>query len=180
MKQELLQNNYIVIKNFIEKDRALFMAKEFKTFCNMNNVKGDAQIAESNSFYNFNLFLELLCEKTPEVSNIAGVTVLPTYSYARVYFENSNLFPHTDRPACEISLSVHLDGDVYWPFFIKTPSQEIKELDLDIGDAVMYLGCKAEHWRDIFKPRQSKDYTQVFLHYVDSNGLNKNHYFDKS
>jgi hypothetical protein len=81
------------------------------------------------------------------------------------------------RPACEISVTVHLDGDERMEFGIKKPNGEDVQLDLNIGDAVLYLGSEAEHWRE--GPYQGKNYTQVMLHYVRSNGKNAWAFFDK-
>ena len=43
------------------------------------------------------------------------------------------------------------------------------------GDAMIYLGCIAPHWRDRFF---GKEYIHSFLHYVRSDGMLDN-YFDK-
>ena len=49
-------------------------------------------------------------------------------------------------------------------------------LTLNVGDAAIYLGCEVEHWREEFKG----DYQfQAFLHYVDKEGKNTEHYMDK-
>lgn len=177
MNQYLERDNFIYIKNFITPERATELAKEFKTFAKSSNLEGDPQIPESSAAYNYVGFLELLCEKTPEVSKFLGETALPTYSYARVYHHGGTLAPHTDRPACEISLTVNLSRDTEWPIFIKKPDGEEISLNLEPGDAMMYLGCEAVHWRETF---QGQEYVQVFLHYVRSRGKNSFAYFDKS
>jgi predicted 2-oxoglutarate/Fe(II)-dependent dioxygenase YbiX len=177
MNSHLERDNFIYISNFISPERAYELAKEFKFFVNHTNRVGDSQIEESNSAYDYVGFLELLCEKTPEVSGFLGETVLPTYSYARVYHNGAELKKHTDRPACEISLTLHLGGDAEWPISIKKPNGEEVSLNLKSGDAMMYLGCEAEHWRDQFK---GTEFIQVFLHYVKSRGKNSFAYFDKS
>jgi len=167
MNQQILDNNYIYIPNFISVDRARELANRFTNFCVTNNLEGDTQAENSHSAYNYIDFLELLCEKTPEVSKFLGESVLPTYSYARVYKEGSDLQHHVDRDACEISLTLHLAGDTDWPIYIKKPNGETAKLSLNSGDAMMYLGCDADHWRDQF---EGSRYVQVFLHYVRSRG----------
>jgi hypothetical protein len=42
---------------------------------------------------------------------------------------------------------------------------------------MLYLGCVADHWRDT--PFSGQNYSQLFLHYVRSNGSNAWAYFDK-
>jgi len=176
MNTLLTENNYIYIPNFISEASAKVMASNFKNYCKNNNISGDEQAPNSFSEYNFIDFLELLCEKSPIVSQIIGETVLPTYSYARVYKDGSVLKKHNDRDACEISLTIHLDGDKEWPIYIETPNGEEVELILKPGDAMLYLGCVADHWRNQFLGRE---YVQVFLHYVKSRGDKSYAYFDK-
>jgi Rps23 Pro-64 3,4-dihydroxylase Tpa1-like proline 4-hydroxylase len=176
MNKKLIENNYIVLSNFISKERSSDLSFEFLKFCKENNLEGDTQAPNSFSTYNYTPFLELLCEKTPEISSAIGEVVLPTYTYARVYKNGSELLRHTDRDACEISLTLHLHGDSVWPIWIETPSGEHKSVDLNPGDAMVYLGRTAPHWRDKY---DGEYYTQVFLHYVRSRGDCAYAYFDK-
>lgn len=177
MNIDLEKNNFLYIQNFISPERAVELSREFKNFAIQTQRQKDIQAEFSKSAYDYIGFLELLCEKTPEVSKFIGETVLPTYTYARVYEEGSILEKHKDRPACEISITLHLSGDEGWPIYIKKPNGEEVSLNLKSGDAMLYLGCDAEHWRNQF---QGKEYIQVFLHYVKSRGKNSYAYFDKS
>jgi Rps23 Pro-64 3,4-dihydroxylase Tpa1-like proline 4-hydroxylase len=176
MKKTLIENNYIVLPNFISKERSSNLSFEFLTHCKENDLCGDEQAPNSFSKYNYVSFLELLCEKTPEISSAIGETVLPTYTYARVYKNGSELLRHTDRDACEISVTLHLHGDSTWPIWIETPSGEQRSVDLNPGDAMIYLGRTAPHWRESYS---GEYYTQVFLHYVKSRGDCSYAYFDK-
>ena len=175
MNQKLLDNNYIIIPNFISSYRANKLKDEFVEFSQKNNIEGDDQIPSSSSYYNYISFLELLCEKTPEVSEILEETVLPTYTYSRVYKNGSVLKKHSDRDSCEISLTVHLGADKPWLIWIKTPEGEDHSVELGPGDAMMYRGTIAEHWRDEYV---GEEYVQVFLHYVRSRGECAYTYFD--
>jgi hypothetical protein len=176
MNKNIIKDNFIYIPNFITPERSYELAKRFTKFCKENKLPGDGQIPESHSAYNYIDFLELLCEKTPEVSRFLGETVLPTYTYARVYHKGSVLERHRDREACEISLTLHLGGDSEWPIFIQKPNGEEVELNLHKGDAMLYRGDIADHWRDKF---EGKEYVQVFLHYVRSRGDNNWAFFDR-
>ena len=49
-------------------------------------------------------------------------------------------------------------------------------IDMEPGDAVIYLGCEIEHWREEFN---GDWHAQTFLHYVDKNGSNKEWVKDK-
>jgi predicted 2-oxoglutarate/Fe(II)-dependent dioxygenase YbiX len=176
MNEILIKNNYVIIPNFISEERSEDLRIEFASHCEKYNISGDTQIPESHSEHNYISFLELLCEKTPEVSKILGETVLPTYAYSRIYKNGAELFPHTDRDACEISLTLHLGGDNSWPIWIETPTGEKRNVNLNPGDAMLYLGKLASHWREKY---QGEIYTQVFLHYVRSRGDYSYAYFDK-
>ena len=175
MIDSILDNNYLYIPNFIDLVRAKDLADEFYIYTEKNNSPGDKQVPNSSCESNFIDHLELLCEKTPEISKIIGETVLPTYTYARVYRHGAVLKKHTDREACEISVTLHLDGDEEWPIFIETPSGNAVSINLKVGGAMLYLGHTAPHWRTAFGGQK---YTQVFLHYVRGRGDNARAFFD--
>jgi len=173
---ELLKNHYLVIPNFIDPKEAKRLEREFHITDEMYEFPGDPQAPHSSSVYNYLPALELLANKTPEVSKIIGETVLPTYVYSRIYRKGDELTKHTDRPACEISMTLHLGGDKPWAIWITTSEGKDRCVNLNPGDAMMYLGCIAPHWRDTF---EGTNYTQFFLHYVRSRGMNGEAVFDK-
>lgn len=177
MNEQLEQNNFLLVPNFISQERANFLQQEFYKLEQIGQCKKDDQVPNSPATYNFKPFLELLCQKTNEVTNLIEEQVLPTYSYARIYKNGEVLNRHRDRPACEISLTIHIGGDTPWDISIQKPSGEEVNLNLNTGDAMLYLGCAADHWRNI--PFTGQNYSQVFLHYVRSNGPNTWAYFDK-
>ena len=176
MNIDLKTNNYTVVRNFIGEERALRLGSEYIRYCKENEVAGDEQSLTSFSVHNYLPFLELLCEKTPEVSEIVGETVLPTYTYSRVYHKNGDLKRHKDKDECEISLTLNLFADRQWDIWIETPSGEKRNVTLGPGDAMFYHGCDATHWRE---PYEGEFYVQAFLHYVYSRGSRVNSYFDK-
>ncbi len=178
MNNELIKNHFLVIPGFIIPKNAVYLAQLLKGLRYTGTYKGDDQVPNSNVFSDAIVTLELLTQKTPEVSRILGEFLLPTYSYARIYHKGAVLAPHTDRAACEISLTVHLDSDKPWDFWIDKPNGERKYINLNPGDAVMYLGCLALHGRR--DQYEGEEYTQVFLHYVRSRGPNAWAYFDKT
>ena len=174
-KEELWSKNYTVIPGFLDSCSAKELSDEFREFADRENLPGDSQSESSQSVYNYLPFLEILCQKCPEVSIAIGETVLPTYTYARVYKNGAVLKGHTDRDACEISLTVNLDGDQEWPIWIETPDGKEVRVSLNPGDAMIYLGCTARHWREEYK---GDWYTQCFLHYVRSRGDKVHSVFD--
>lgn len=179
MNNSLLTNNYFVIDNFIDAERALFLGKQFQSDCMKypHLFQLDEQCPYSPAMYNYPYFLELLIEKIPDITEIVGELVYPTYSYARNYINNDELKPHTDRNACEISVTLNLYNDgVSWPIYFTKPDGTVNGIDIKAGQAVVYLGCQSQHWRRKFT---GQEYVQVFLHYVKARGNNRHYYFDK-
>ena len=121
----------------------------------------DEQIPNTYSIYGDPVFDTLLMKVLPIMNKETGLEVVPTYSYARIYKKGDILHKHKDRPSCEISTTLNLGGDP-WPIFL-----EGEQVDLNIGDMLIYEGCKLEHWRDKF---EGENCGQVFLHYNDANG----------
>lgn len=177
MNQQLEQNNFLFVPSFISVERAQVLQQKFYELEQNNQCTKDSQAPNSPAVYNFKPFLELLCQKVNEVTDLIEEQVLPTYTYARTYKNGEVLARHRDRPACEISLTLHIGGDANWSIGIQKPNGEEVELDLNKGDAMLYLGCTADHWRATSFSGQN--YSQVFLHYVRSNGPNAWAYFDK-
>ena len=176
MHLKIIKNNYLYVPGFITPDMAFDLSKEFKEHCVKFNLQGDPQAPNSHSMYDFMPFVRLLVEKVPEVSELLGEKVLPTYTYARVYKEDSELLRHRDRPACEISITLNLSKDKDWPIYFQRPDGFETSIELSPGDAVMYLGCKSDHWRKKF---EGQECIQLFMHYVRSYGNKSWAYFDK-
>lgn len=176
MQLQIIQNNYLHVPTFISRDEAFKLSKDFKEHCIKFNLNGDPQAPNSHAMYDFIPFVRLLVEKVPEVSDLLGEKVLPTYTYARVYKENSELIRHRDRSACEVSLTLNLSKDIDWPIYFQRPDKSETSIELNSGDAVMYLGCQADHWRNKF---EGQECVQLFMHYVRSYGSKSWAYFDK-
>jgi uncharacterized protein YceK len=66
---------------------------------------------------------------------------LPTYTYARVYTPGAILSRHTDRDACEISITLNLNQDTKWPIWIKKPIKFYRAGDIiKDGDNAKSIG----------------------------------------
>ena len=191
------ENKYSVIKNAISTEladfcyqyflnkrkvaRYLFDEKYISGFTEYFGVWNDQQIPETYSHYS-DIVMETLLEKVkPIMEKESEISLIETYSYARIYKKGDELKRHKDRYSCEISTTMNLGGDD-WPIFLEPSGEESKdgiELKLEAGDMLMYRGCDLEHWRE---PFQGKDCGQVFLHYNDASGKDaeKNKYDGRS
>jgi len=177
MNQQFVDNNYLYVPGFVSAQEADNLAQEFFIAQQNGQFKLDPQCPSSPSFYNLLPCIKMLVKKVPQVSELCGEDVLPTYAYGRIYSKGEVLKRHRDRDACEISftLNLHQSGEP-WPIWVQKPNGEEISINLKPGDAMMYLGCEADHWREAFKGQFC---VQVFLHYVRANGNRSYAYFDK-
>ena len=81
---------------------------------------------------------------------------------------------HVDRPACEISATLCIKKKEDWPITLQSNEKEIS-IELEEGDMIVYNGLNIPHWRDAYTGDR---HYQIFLHYVDENGPNKDQYLD--
>jgi hypothetical protein len=177
MNLSLEQNNYLYVPNFLTAQEADELAQAFFIAQRDGKLNLDTQCPSSPAIYNLIPCVKVLVKKAPQVGELCGEDVLPTYVYGRIYSKGEVLARHRDRDACEISLTVNLQKDeTDWPIWIQKPNGEEVSINLKPGDAMMYLGCTADHWRESY---QGNMQTQVFFHYVRANGQRAYAYFDK-
>ena len=154
----------------------------------------DTQIPNTYSCYG-DMFMETLMMKVlPVMQQQTDLRLIPTYTYTRAYKKGDILHRHKDRPSCEISTTINLGGDP-WSIFIdptgadnimsgretttvvKPNAPEGVEVQLGVGDMLVYSGCELEHWR---KPFEGNLCVQTFLHYNHADGrFAENNKFDK-
>jgi len=179
---------YEVVENALNKETCKLLDVQFELLkkrtyyydkINESNVSAfrDTQVENGFSVYSPLIFDSLLLHLQPTMERVTGKKLLPSYTYARIYYKDADLKIHTDRPSCEYSATITLDIDkTPWEIFFKDFNGECKELVLNVGDMCAYQGTKLEHWRDPYKEdRQS----QVFIHYVDAEGEYKKHIYDR-
>lgn len=175
------ENGYCLVKNFLPKDVALFLSDYLKVRREIKIANGDrtsdGQIPDASCVFSEEPVLEALyLQYTEKMKQVTGLDVLPTYIYARIYQNGNELYPHKDRPSCEISATIKLDEseEYTWPICIEGGS-----FDLDVGDAVIYRGCDVLHWRDKCQADEGYFLSQMFMHFIDKNGPYLEHVFDK-
>ncbi len=121
---------------------------------------------------------ELLESLVPEIEQVTQRPLFPTYSFFRIYRAGNDLKRHTDRPACEFSVSLNLGyrAPASWPLWVEGPLGA-RSAVLEPGDAVVYRGIECPHWRESF---DGEFVAQLFLHYVDQEGPHAEWRFDKN
>ena len=201
--------SYQIIRNAISPELAQFCHKYFtlkaKVFKRMLEKKtvspyitfmgtfNDPQVPNSYAHYADIVMETLLIDMQKKMQDETGLDLVPTYSYARIYYKGNALTRHKDRPSCEISTTMNLGGDM-WPIYIDPTGEDNIEyitesnskiitekahpgikVDLNPGDMLIYKGHDLEHWREIF---DGDICTQVFLHYnnIGSDWSEKNEF----
>ena len=137
----------------------------------------EQQVNGSYSVYNNPNYRNLHRLIKQSLQNILNIDLHPTYFFERFYYAGQELVKHTDRPECEISvtLQVSSNSDESWPIYFMCPDSTTKTVSMKNGDAVIYKGCDIEHWREPFR---GNNHAQVFLHYNLKDGKYGNNYTD--
>ena len=196
-------DGYLFQKDFYEVDALVGEPGEVRGVVNYRktvdnySVDPDNQVEGSLSRYGYPLkeYREAHTAIRLKVEKIIGRKLYNTYYFDRFYFPGQELEKHSDRPSCEISVSLNvgttLKGkDSEWPFWIRTPFKfapedkkkrnllddgEDRYVFLNSGDAVIYKGCECLHWRDPMPGiigNEKQYYHQIFFHYVLADGHN--------
>tara|TARA_R100001443_G_C3359528_1_gene178749 strand:+ start:347 stop:871 length:525 start_codon:yes stop_codon:yes gene_type:complete len=161
-----------IIKNFFLKEELNILQKYCYNKLDANkDCKIDSQ-SFSPAWYNDPLMNALLDTKLSLVEKKTNLKLFQTYAYWRYYILGATLVKHKDRDACEISVTCCVKKYDNWPIVVEGTSFELEE-----GDAILYAGCDQKHWRPGIYTGEG--IAQVFLHYVDQDGLNKKHAYDQ-
>ena len=102
-----------------------------------------------------------------------------------MYYKGGELKKHSDRPSCEVSVTLNIFADnTDWPIwfhkldmskpkdpnttnYVEDPNAKPMSLITKPGSAAAYEGCAYSHWRE---PYPGEKCMQVFLHYVRAKG----------
>jgi hypothetical protein len=122
-----------------------------------------------------------------KIEEVLGYELLKTYFFDRFYFTGQELARHTDRPACEISVTIQIGSNSQkpWPICFETKDGREICVTMNDGDGVIYRGCEREHWRlsleskystaqrairKVLKKPDDTYHHQIFYHFVNSQG----------
>jgi hypothetical protein len=208
------RDGYLVVKN-------LWDPKDL--YCEPPEIKGqynyygkpdkffhnpvENQVEGSTSRYYYPPYKYAHSQIRLKLEELIGKKLYNTYYYDRFYNPGQALTIHADRPACEISVTVHVSTNLSkpWPIWIKTPDTyddnikktnilkkgENRSVILNPGDGMVYKGCERPHWRDPMPTEYKRTwygkkvekeglyYHQIFFHYVLAYGQRAQFAFDK-
>ena len=199
IRKQFQEKKYAFLDDFVDPDDAKNLAREIQMYSLVLGSDADSMVTKSPSLRDLACTDRLLEFLTPYIEEYTGLNLLPTYAYSRVYVPGETLKAHTDRPACEISVTLTLDVEGEpWDIFVgnhaneadaekildgykdsKWPVKNIVGFRMNPGQGVLYRGEEIVHWRDEYEAPEGSRQTQVFLHYVDANGPNADHVYDK-
>lgn len=189
---EFDNNNYLIIKNLWDpKDLKCYPPEERGVM-----IKYDAdgkiidkteefQVKGSTSRYFYPPYKNISIGIRRKIEEIIGKKLYDTYYFDRFYFNGQELKKHTDRDACEISVTLHIGTSLpkpasSWPVCIETPDQKTVRATLNPGDGMLYKGCQALHWRDAMPETTGEHYYhQIFFHYVLQDGYRAHYAWDR-
>jgi hypothetical protein len=176
-QEHFQKHGALYAREVLPKDLAMFCTHALMVKAATNNTGGDEQAPNSTSNMHGELIFETLLERVwPAVELAVGEELIPTYSYVRLYGNGDVLEEHTDRPSCEISMTVQLGRSHHyaWPIYMGG-----FRFDLGEGDGVVYKGCEVKHWRNACEGPDGYFSGQVFFHFVRANGPYAEHAGDK-
>ena len=173
------KKGYVVINEFMPEICRTPVVDDFL----QNPGPSDGQCPLSPVFHNNPKANFLLVYFQRFVEEINTLPLYPTYACARIYKSGEVLKPHTDRPSCEISVTINMgqSSEFSWPIFFANYAENpaVVSVDLKPGDAIVYRGCELPHWRERFNPPGEDDWqAQLFLHYVNVYGRDNKLIYD--
>ena len=174
------KDNQFLITELIDKTYIDLATKYYDVKYNIEKsfnpgAKGDVVKPNSKILYNDTLAFSFLISLTPKVEEIVGKKLFPTYAFCRAYELGQRLVPHTDREACEYSITLPICGPP-WPLQIKK-DKKWNRIHLSPGDGLIYKGQEIQHKRT--KLEEDGPNIQLHLHYVDVDGPHRSRRFDR-
>lgn len=174
---------YLHVSELFDKETISLVSEYFENKLARGEIKIKNGVISDDEATGINYYADplvevLLKKATPFVSESIGESLLPTYSFFRVYRPGEKLYKHTDRPSCEISVtvSVAFTGEPN-KIYMQAPGKKESVFALNPGDGVIYKGCDITHWREPLEDGQLV--VQFMLHYVREKGPNSHLIFDK-
>ena len=137
--------------------------------------------------------LSFLWGLTPRIALATGCDLLPTYAYFRLYQKGDICRVHSDRSACEhsLSLTIAYGDDIAWPLSVADAPVAVPQpvvssdfgtdsygsVAMQPGDGVLYQGVHRRHGR--LDPNPNAWSAHLFLHWVDAHGRYRDQAFDR-
>jgi hypothetical protein len=195
------KNGYAHLEALIARPVANELLAQLKTSLDQSGVPLQGFMREATMLkrpaleiygYQHKAMMAFLWGLTPTMCELTKRALLPTYSYFRVYQAGDVCWVHSDRFACEHSLSLTLAYSDAKPWSFEIGREPIKvvgavettfgddayaEVSMQPGDAVLYKGVHHRHGR--VTPNPNRWSAHMFLHWVDAEGPWRDEAFDR-
>jgi hypothetical protein len=189
-RKQFQKHGYANVKNLLSKDVCKLLADSMQIVkkrdhgmdgkdINDPNAYNDTQVPFSFPVYSSDFNDAVLLSVLPIVEHITNKRLYPCYTYSRIMTEGAEMKAHRDRPSCEFSATICIDikeGSTDYPIYMENKKGKPNKIIQSPGDAIIYNGTELMHWRSKY---EGKEQTQLFIHYVDADGLYSDHVFDK-
>jgi predicted O-methyltransferase YrrM len=172
MNSELLEKGYVTARGLLGTSVARLIYKTLLLRYWRGECRRDGYSPTVASVSNAAETDALLLELRPKIEAITGCRLVPTHSFAQLYFHGDSLLRHHDRGSGKVCVSIHLGRDGGEGSLSFRPNDKVMMED---GDGAIYLGCETGHWRERFTGNTTG---QMILHYVISSGPHGQHYID--
>lgn len=146
---------YKIIKNFLSIDEVELLKRYTIFFHRFNQTKFCEQVNNCDTGCYADPIMEALLDiKTKKMEEVTGFKKLnPTYSFWRMYTYNGELVEHTDRPSCEISVTVQIDSDgTEYPINVAG-----EDIHLQKTETLLHIV-------DVFYHTLEKNLQEIFIH----------------
>jgi hypothetical protein len=166
------ERRYLLVRGILPKTILKYLKVYYAILMANNRLGTDDQCPSSLSLGGDAALDAVLEWIRPEVSRLVGFELAPTYSYTRRYAKGEVLTRHTDRAACEISVTASIQipkGAGPSVVHLKPPNFDETKVEMFEGDGCVYAGTEVEHWRGRFRVG---GYIQLFLHFIAKHGRN--------
>lgn len=175
-KKYFENGGYSEVPELITNDSKRMMKCAYEIIQNGNYLRRekDGFIKTSDGKHGLQISNMLLLYFLEPYSKILGKNLVPTYSYTRTYFKGSNLPRHSDRPACQYSMTLNVGSSSQepWPFWCHSKIKDgakPQEIHNEMYVPIVYMGERVSHWREELQKDHS---THIFMHYVDGDDPN--------
>jgi hypothetical protein len=164
------EERYLFLKGMLPPPLLEYLKVYYAVLLANNYFRHDTQCPSSLSLSGDPALDAVLEWIRPEIGRLVGFALAPTYSYTRRYARGEVLERHTDRAACEISVTTSIqipNGAGPSILYLKPPRGKKVKVEMSEGDGCIYAGSEVEHWRNRFRV---DGYIQLFLHFIARGG----------
>ena len=150
------EKQYAYVPQLVSKDVSAFIYN-YLVIKGCTNVSFSQEDEASDTNYLKHCYGDLCSETllgvlSETIEKVTQKKLCPTYSYTRLYTHGEILKPHTDRPACQYSVTINFGGDP-WPILFGKKNRNdlddgyslLNEITMNPGDGVVYMGEELVH-----------------------------------